>query len=60
MAKNIIKSHLRRLNLRKGDINGKNLTVLVDEICKNVFQRVMDDKRASTESQKLRSLLDQE
>ncbi|MBU7033365.1 MAG: hypothetical protein HXS53_12610 [Theionarchaea archaeon] len=60
MAKNIIKSHLRRLNLRRGDINKKNLTILVDEICKNVFQRVMDDKRASTESQNLRSLLDQE
>jgi hypothetical protein len=60
MAKNIVKSHLRRLHLKKGTVNTKKLNVLVDEICKNVFQRVMDDRRALEESRRLRSLLDQE
>lgn len=60
MAKNIVQSHLRRLHLKKRAINEKNLKILIDEICKNVFQRVMDEKRASEESRKLKSLLDQE
>ncbi|MBU7043978.1 MAG: hypothetical protein HXS47_10335 [Theionarchaea archaeon] len=60
MAKNIVQSHLRRLHLKKGAINEKNLKILIDEICKNVFQRVMDEQRASEESRKLKSLLDQE
>jgi hypothetical protein len=59
MAKNIVKSHLRRLHLKKATVDTQKLTVLVDEICKNVFQRVMDDRRASEESRKLRSLLNQ-
>lgn len=60
MADNIVKSHLRKLKIRKGKVAMGDLALLVDEICKNVFQRVMDDKRAITESKKLKNLLSQE
>lgn len=59
MADNIVKSHLRKLRITKSQISLGELTLLTGEICKNVFQRVMDDKRAKTESERLKDLLKQ-
>lgn len=60
MAENIVRSHLMKLRLDKKDVAMEDLTLLTDEICKNVFNRVMDDKRAREESDKLKELLRQE
>ena len=60
MAETIIKSHLMKLHLTESNVTADDLQVLVSEICRNVFQRVMDDKRAVQESQKLQNLLQQE
>lgn len=60
MAENIVRSHLMKLRLHKRDVAVEDLIVLVEEICKNVFQRVMDEKRAQKESKKLKELLNQE
>lgn len=59
MAENIIKSHLMKLRLTKEDVTMGDLTLLAEEICKNVFNRVMDDRRAKEESGKLKELLKQ-
>lgn len=58
MAENIVKSHLMKLNIKES-ITKEELTLLVSEICKNVFKRVMDDKRAKEASEKLKDLLKQ-
>ncbi len=60
MAENIIRSHLMKLRLTRGEVTLEDLNLLVDEICKNVFKRVMDDKRARDESGKLKELVRQE
>jgi hypothetical protein len=54
-----MRSHLMRMRMEQGDITMEDLNVLISEICKNVFQRVMDDKRAEEESEKLKELLKQ-
>jgi hypothetical protein len=59
MSENIMRSHLMRMRMEQGDITMEDLNVLISEICKNVFQRVMDDKRAEEESEKLKELLKQ-
>ena len=60
MAETIIKSHLMKLRITEAGVTTDDLQLLVTEICKNVFQRVMDDKRATQESEKLQDLLKQE
>jgi hypothetical protein len=60
MAENIVKSHLRKLNIKEQSITVREVEKITDEICKNVLQRVMDDSRAEEESAKLRELLIQE
>jgi len=60
MSENIVKSHLRKLRIDEENVTMKDLTLLVEEICKNVFRRVMDNGRAQKESQKLKDLLSQE
>lgn len=59
MAENIIKSHLMKLNIDKSTISMKDLSLLVSEIRKNVLERVMDEKRAKKESEKLKEMLNQ-
>lgn len=59
MAENIVRSHLMKLHLTKEDVAMGDLTLLAEEICKNVFNRVMDDRRAKEESGKLKELLKQ-
>jgi hypothetical protein len=60
MADNIIKSHLRKLRIERGAITTEGVALLTEEICRNVFQRVMDDTRAEKESKKLKDLLAQQ
>lgn len=60
MAENIVKSHLRKLNIKEQFITTEEVEKIIDEICKNVLQRVMDDTRAEEESARLRELLRQE
>ena len=60
MAENIVKSHLRKLNIKEQSITVGEVEKITDEICKNVLQRVMDDTRAEEESEKLRALLKSE
>lgn len=60
MAENIVRSHLMKLHIRENEITSEDLALLAGEICKNVFQRVMDEKRAREESRKLKELLRQE
>jgi hypothetical protein len=59
MSENIMRSHLMRMQIKQRDITMEDLDVLISEICKNVFQRVMDDRRANEESEKLKELLKQ-
>ena len=59
MAENIVRSHFRKLHIREKQITKEDLSLLVEEICKNVFKRVMDDRRAGEESGKLKRLLEQ-
>ncbi len=60
MAENIVRSHLMKLRLHQKEVGMEDLSVLTEEICKNVFQRVMDENRAQKESKKLKELLTQE
>lgn len=60
MSENIVKSHLRKLEISERDVTMNDLSVLAEEIRNNVFQRVMDNGRAKRESDKLKELLTQE
>ncbi len=60
MAENIVRSHLMKLRIKESEITTDDLARLTEEVCKNVLQRVMDDKRAREESARLKDLLKQE
>lgn len=60
MAENIVRSHLMKLHIKESEITMDDLAHLTEEVCKNVLQRVMDDKRAREESARLKDLLKQE
>ncbi|MBU6996141.1 MAG: hypothetical protein HXS41_00980 [Theionarchaea archaeon] len=59
MSETIVRSHLMKLNINERHITTGELDTLVSEICRNVLERVMDEKIAGEESRKLRELLQQ-
>jgi hypothetical protein len=59
MSETIVRSHLMKLNIKERHITAEELDALVSEICRNVLERVMDEKRAKEESRKLKDLLKQ-
>ncbi|MBU7013695.1 MAG: hypothetical protein HXS52_04245 [Theionarchaea archaeon] len=59
MSETIMRSHIMKLDISERHITSEELDALVSEICRNVLERVMDEKRAREESRKLRDLLKQ-